>query len=163
MSETTISPLPRTARTPTTERSRRTQFKAGNTAGTTHGGKSPRIRMANRLALHQELRELVLVSYPHLEAHPILLDLFTDALADVRQLRDFINKQGGPINHKGQIYAAMELLRYRERDAMAVADRLAITPRDAERLAGSGGRGSPRVAKIAAGQAELQRLYGAPE
>jgi hypothetical protein len=113
-----------------------------------------------RKELAQELRDLVLAGYPHLASHGILLDLLVDALADVRQLRDYINAQGGPVSPRGHLYRPLDMLRARERDLLAVADRLLIPPREVARLGEAAGLTTPRRTQALATLKELQAEYG---
>jgi hypothetical protein len=86
--------------------------------------------------------------------------MLVDALADVRQARDWLDAQGGPLSAGGRPYKAVELLRARERDARDLADRLLISPREMARLGDAAGL-KPRDNAVRAAQERLRdRLSG---
>lgn len=59
----------------------------------------------------------------------LLVEMLATQLADLAMIRDYINRNGGPISERGQLYKAVEMLRARERDAQATMDRLGIGPK----------------------------------
>ena len=133
-----------------------TSFQPGNVAALKHGGRSRRVRESVRKELAQELRDLVVTTYPHLESHALLLDLLVDALADVRQLRDYINQQGGPVSPRGHLYKPLDMLRARERDVRQLATDLLISPRAVAQLGQAAGLREPSfAAQLAAKRAQL--------
>ncbi len=138
-----------------------TSFGPGNTAAVTHGARSQRLRESVRKDLAQNLREHVRELLPDLAAaDALLVDLLVDCLTDVRQLRDYVNAAGGPISPRGQLRKAMETLRAREHDTVALLDRLGVGPRARSQLTKGLGVPSPRLAQAQAGHRELLSLYG---
>lgn len=106
------------------------QFQAGNTARLTHGGRSLRSRREARKKLTAEMRELILKALPDLEpADFFLVDLLETALADVRQLREWIDSHGGPTSRGRWPSKPMDMLAGRERFALLVLDRLGVGPK----------------------------------
>ncbi len=134
----------------------RGQFRPGNLAAVTHGLRSTRVRARRRKALSGEIRAEVLGRWPHLEQQGPLLELLLEGLADVRQLRDYVNAQGGPVSVKGHVYEAMHMLRAREHDVVAVADRLLLPLREMARLGPAAGLGSLQKAQVDAAQRRLR-------
>jgi hypothetical protein len=55
--------------------------------------------------------------------------MLVDCLADVRQLRDYIDAQGGPVSETGRTYKPLEMLRARERDASGFLRELGVGPK----------------------------------
>ena len=107
-----------------------TSFAPGNLAAVTHGARSPRVREGMRKELAVSIREHVQQLLPELTASDsLLLDLLVDTLTDVRQLRDYVNAQGGPVSPRGHLYKPLEMLRSRERDAVQLLDRLGVGPK----------------------------------
>lgn len=135
-----------------------TTFKPGNTAAVKHGGRSPRIRAEKRRELVQAIRDQVLGRWPHLAAQGAMLDLLVDCLCDVRQIRDYVDEHGGPIGGRGRLLRPMEMLRAREHDFLALADRLLLPPRELARLGVRAGLADP--VETAANQA-LARVRAA--
>jgi hypothetical protein len=110
--------------------SNRTSFGPGNQAARTHGLRAAEYRESYRLNLLSEMRQLVDRGLG--EAHPadeILRDLLAAALADIRQANSWINAHGGPLSTKGQVANASHFRRARERDALALMDRLGMGPK----------------------------------
>lgn len=133
-----------------------TSFTEGNLAAAKHGLRSPRLRAEHRKALAQDIRDQVLARWPHLSDQEPLVSMLVDALTDVRQARDWLNAQGGPLSAGGRPYKAVELLRARERDARDLADRLLISPREMARLGQAAGLREPSfAAQLAARRAEM--------
>jgi hypothetical protein len=137
-----------------------TSFQPGNRAAATHGLRSPRLRVEKRKALTQEIRDQVVGRWPHVADHEPLLSMLVDALTDVRQARDWLDLQGGPLSAGGRPYKAVDLLRARERDARDLSDRLLISPREIARLGEAAGIKTPRRTLVANTFRELQEQYG---
>lgn len=139
-----------------------TKFKRGNRAAATHGLRSAAIRAERRQALVQEVRDHILQRWTHLADQEPLLSIFVDCLCDVRQARDWLDLQGGPLSAGGRPFKAVELLRARERDARDLAAMLLITPRDMARLGAGFGLATPRQKLAEQAHARLLERY-APE
>ncbi len=122
----------------------RTSFKPGNRSAATHGLRSPRIRAEYRRELAQTVRDQVVTRWPHLGDMEPLVSLLVDALADVRQARDWLDAQGGPLSAGGRPYKALGVVRSREKDARDLAGMLLIAPRDMARLGAGFGLTTPR-------------------
>ena len=82
----------------------------------------------------------------------LLIEMLATQLADVRMLRDYINRNGGPISERGQLYKAVEMLRSRERDAQQTMDRLGIGPKARTLVMSKGG--APTGSSFAQGLAQ---------
>lgn len=139
-----------------------TSFRAGNLAAAKHGLRSARLRAEKRKALAQEIRDQVVIRWPHLCDQEPLVSMLIDCLCDVRQARDWLDAQGGPISAGGRPYKALEVVRARERDARDLADRLLVSPREVARLGDVstlGLNGSPRQSLAAEAHRELLDLY----
>lgn len=121
--------------------------------------RSPGLRAEKRRDLAQEIRNQVLTRWPHLGDQEPLVSMLIDALCDVRQARDWLNVQGGPISAGGRPYKALEVVRARERDARDLADRLLISPREMARLGEAAGIKLPRQTQALESLREVQRLY----
>jgi hypothetical protein len=121
----------------------RTSFQPGNRASATHGLRSPRLRAEKRKALAQEIRDQVVARWPHLVGQEPLVSILIDSLCDVRQARDWLDAQGGPISAGGRPYKALDVVRARERDARDLADRLLVSPREIARLGDTAGLSVP--------------------
>jgi hypothetical protein len=91
-----------------------------------------------------------------------LLSLLIDALTDIRQARDWLDAQGGPISAGGRPYKALEVVRTRERDARDLCGLLLIAPRDMARLGAGFGLVTPRQQLAEQTHAALLEKY-APE
>jgi hypothetical protein len=117
----------------------KTTFQPGNRAAAKHGLRSSRLRAEHRRELAQGIRDQVLARWAHLGDQEPLLSMLIDALTDVRQARDWLDAQGGPLSAGGRPYKAVEMLRARERDARDLADRLLISPREMARLGDAAG------------------------
>jgi hypothetical protein len=137
-----------------------TTFSTGNLAAATHGLRSPRLRAEKRRELAQVIRDQVVERWPHLNDQEPLLSMLIDCLADVRQARDWLNAQGGPISSGGRPYKALDVVRARERDARDLADRLLVSPREVARLGDAIGIKTPRRAEALDTLRELQETYG---
>jgi len=133
-----------------------TSFAPGNQAALKHGFRSSVVRAQRRRELAQELRDLVLGRWPHLVEQGPILDLLIEGLADCRQLRDYMNGMGGPVSVKGKVYGAMEMLRHREHDVLAVARDLLLPLRELARLGPAAGLAPVRLLDDPA--AQVQRL-----
>jgi hypothetical protein len=131
-------------------------FQPGNTAALKHGGRSPRVRAQMRAELSQGIRDQILTRWPHLADQGPLLDLLVDCLSDVRQLRDYVDAHGGPVGERGRLLKPMEMLRAREHDALAIADRLLLAPREVARLGPAFGIRTPQQQLTAAAQARIR-------
>jgi hypothetical protein len=106
------------------------QFQPGNTASLKHGGRSLRSRREARKKLTADMRGLILKCLPDLEPSDLfLVDLLETALADVRQLRDWIDSHGGPTNRGRWPTKPMDMLQSRERRALEIMDRLGFGPK----------------------------------
>jgi hypothetical protein len=106
------------------------QFQKGNTLRLTHGGRSRQVRQSYRKDLTVSMREHVLATLPELSpADMMLVDLLVVALVDVRQLDEWIDKQGGPVSVQGQTYKCMDMRRSRERDALTILRELGVGPK----------------------------------
>jgi len=117
-----------------------TSFKPGNTAAVKHGLRSQRIRAENRQALLQEQHDLIRGRLPDLTASDaFLVDLLADALADVVQIRTYINDMGGPISPRGQLRKPTQMYRERTHDAISLLDRLGVGPKARAAIFGSTG------------------------
>jgi hypothetical protein len=116
-----------------------TRFQPGNRAAVTHGARSQRVRAEKRRELAQTIRDQVLTQWAHLAAQGPLLDLLVDCLADVAQLRAYVDEHGGPVGGRGRLLKPMELLRAREHDVLALCDRLLLAPRELARLGPAAG------------------------
>lgn len=133
------------------------RFAAGNLAALKHGGRSLKCRQEARQKVRQEMHALILAALPN-ELPPsgdlFLVDLLETALADVRQLRDFIDAKGGPTSADGRPYKAMEMLQLRERRALDLMDRLGFGPRSRSQILASLGTagGSGLASALAAHQ-----------
>jgi hypothetical protein len=140
-----------------------TSFQPGNTASVTHGGRSPRLRQEARRNLVQEYRDQVLSVLPELSpADYFLVDLLTHALADVRQLDDWIEKVGGPVDARGRVMKAMEMRRAREHDVFACLDRLGVGPRArAILIKASGGSSMAALQRATEAQARIRASLAA--
>jgi hypothetical protein len=142
----------------TIDRTARGQFAEGNQVNTTHGGRSAIARKAVRERVRQEMRDLILTALPDPTPGDLLVvDLLVSAMADVRQLSDWIDGMGGPVTKDGKPYKAMELLTARESRAMQLMDRLGFGPRArAQIVASLGGQKVAGLAtQLAAKRAEL--------
>lgn len=137
-----------------------TSFASQNVAAATHGLRSPRLRAEKRRALAQEIRDQVVGRWPHLVDQEPLVSMLIDCLCDVRQARDWLDAQGGPISAGGRPYKALEVVRSRERDARDLADRLLVSPREVARLGDVVGIKTPKRTQALATLAELQATYG---
>lgn len=118
------------------------RFEVGNTAALTHGGRSLRCRQEARQKVRQEMHALILAALPEQDPPAgdlFLVDLLETALADVRQLRDFIDAKGGPASADGRPYKAMEMLQLRERRALDLMDRLGFGPRSRSQILATAG------------------------
>ena len=135
----------------------RTSFTPGNLAAAKHGLRSQRLRAEHRKELAQGIRDQVLARWPHLADQEPLLSMLVDSLTDVRQARDWLDAQGGPLSAGGRPYKAVDLLRARERDARDLADRLLISPREMARLGTAAGLNNGRslAAQLAGHRAAL--------
>jgi hypothetical protein len=136
-----------------------TTFKAGNRAAATHGLRSKRIRTEQRQGLFQVIRDQVVTRWPHLGDQEPLLSLLIDALADIRQARDWLNVMGGPISAGGRPYRALEVVRTRERDARDLCGLLLIAPRDMAKLGAGFGLTTPRQKLAEIAHAQLREKY----
>lgn len=142
-----------------------TTFGPGNFAALKHGARSQRVRESVRKELAQSLRDQVRreVGEVLADTHPTTIDLLVDCLADVRQLRDWLNAQGGVISSRGGLYKAVETLRARERDAIALMDRMGMNAKSRAGLIPALGLATPKEIGAAQAQAELIALYAKRE
>lgn len=135
------------------------QFTAGNTAAMTHGARSARVRKEVRDRIRQEVRDLVLAALPDRTAGDLLVvDLLVSAMADVRQLTDWIDGMGGPVTRDGKPYKAMELLSARESRAMQLMDRLGFGPRARAQIMSTLGQAGAAMRQAAAATSAQERL-----
>lgn len=144
------------------DRTEKGQFAPGNQVNTTHGGRSDIARKAMRLRLRQDVRDLVTVALPELQpGDAFLVDLLVSALADVRQITDWLDERGGPMSEQGRPYKAVEMLTTRERRAMELLDRLGIGPRARGQLLGSVRDLAMQATMAAAAQERIRAKLGA--
>jgi len=139
-------------------------FKPGNRAAATHGARSPRLRAEARQRLGQQLRDVVLAAHPELAnaENGLVLDLLVDTLADVRQLRDWIDAQGGPVSTTGRLYKVLAMLRSRERDVIGLFAIAGIGPRNrAGLMAGLGTLAAGRRQLVEDAQKRLRANHAA--
>lgn len=133
------------------------RFQPGNTAALKHGGRSLKCRQEARQKVRQEMHSLILAALPDQDPPAgdlFLVDLLETALADVRQLRDFIDAKGGPASADGRPYKAMEMLQLRERRALDLMDRLGFGPRSRSQILTSVGSNGLASMLAAAGRAK---------
>jgi plasmid stabilization system protein ParE len=116
------------------------RFEVGNTAALKHGGRSQRERERVRRELVAELHSVLLAEIPE-DGRPRgtvhLIALAAVAAADVRQLHEYVNGQGGHISPRGQLRKCAEMMRAREHDLLGYFDRLGFGPRAAAQLVGA--------------------------
>ncbi len=132
-----------------------TSFRPGNLAALKHGARSRHVRAERRQALLQEQHDYIRERLPELlPADDFLVALLADALADVVQIRTWINDQGGPISPRGQPRKAVEMYRARTHDAVGLLDRLGVGPKARATIIGSLGpaTGNGLAAQLAARQ-----------
>ena len=115
-----------------------TSFSAGNTAALKHGFRSDRVREAWRKAQIEKMRELIDRGLGDSgPADTMARDLLAAALADVAQADEYLTAHGGPITVKGGVLKVAEYRRARERDAVALMDRLGLHPKARAVIQGS--------------------------
>lgn len=133
-----------------------TSFGPGNQAALKHGARSQRVRAETRERLRAELRQVIQAALPDLhDADALLVDLLEDALADLRQIREYVDAMGGPISSRGQLRKCMEMYRGRLHDAVTLLDRLGVGPKARAQIVG--GLGGQRVNGLAT-QLHAERL-----
>lgn len=142
----------------------RTSFAPGNLAALRHGSRSARVRETRRRELLDEMRGLIMRALgDDIDAGTLLrVDLAAVQAADVRQLHDYVNGQGGPVSTKGNVYKAVEVMRARERDLAHSLTELGIGPRARAQIVGSLGglRKAGPAHQLAAKRLELERAAG---
>jgi len=134
------------------------RFGPGNTAALKHGLRSQREREKARRALAEEMREIIAAQLPETlpPGTPQLIDLAAVAAADVRQLHDYVQSQGGLISTRGQLRKCAEMMRAREHDLLSYFDRLGFGPRASAQVAaliGGNGKGNGLAGMLAGHQA----------
>src|SRR5258708_1389215 len=116
------------------------RFEPGNMAALKHGHRSQRERERVRRELGAELHGVLCAEIPE-DSRPRgtvrLIDLAAVAAADVRQLHEYVNAQGGLISPRGQLRKCAEMMRAREHDLLGYFDRLGFGPRAAAQLVGA--------------------------
>ena len=134
-----------------------TSFAPGNTAAVTHGARSQKLREEKRKAVLDSIASAVESALPDPAAGDgLLIQMLATQLADLSMLRDYINRNGGPISERGQLYKAMEMLRAREKDAQQTMDRLGIGPKAGTLVLSKGGE--PASGSFAVGLARRRAL-----
>jgi hypothetical protein len=143
-----------------------TTFGPGNQAAVTHGGRSQRLRAEARQRLRAELRRVIQTALPELQhADALLVDLLEDALADLRQIREYIDAMGGPVSPRGQLRKCMDMYRGRLHDAVSLLDRLGVGPKARAQIVGSlsARPGNDLAAQLARARLELAGRNGGSE
>ncbi len=80
---------------------------------------------------------------PHLDAADMpLVDIATDVISDLRQLRQYIDARGGVVDRKGRPLGCANLYGVLLRQAVAIFDRLGIGPAARASIMGSLGTAS---------------------
>ncbi len=120
-----------------------TTFGRGNTAALRHGLKSGPITASARARVRAEIRDVLVAGLPHLDAADMpLIDVATDVISDLRQLRTYIDNRGGLVNRKGNPLGCAGLYGTLLRQAVAIFDRLGIGPAARASIMGSLGTAS---------------------
>lgn len=136
------------------------RFEPGNQAALKHGGRSPRCRQEARLKLRAEMRALILAGLPP-ELPPgdlLLVDVLETAMADVRQLREWIDAHGGPTGPGRWPVKPFEMLHKREGRALELMDRLGFGPRSRSQIMASLGSNGQGLAGMLAGRRAIKSL-----
>jgi len=129
-----------------------TSFARGNSAAVKHGLKSGSMTASRRAKVRAEIRDVLVVGLPHLDAADMpLIDVATDVISDLRQLREYIDNRGGLVDRKGHPLGCAALYGTLLRQAVAIFDRLGIGPAARAQIMGSLG-----TASIARRQAQQQ-------
>jgi len=122
-----------------------TSFAPGNKAAVRHGLKSGSITAQRRPQVRAEIRALLVAGLPHLtEADMPMVDLASDVISDLRQLRSYIDTRGGVVDRKGNPLGCTALYGSLLRQAVAIFDRLGIGPAPRAQIMGSLGTASVR-------------------
>jgi hypothetical protein len=121
----------------------KTSFRPGNKAALKHGLKSGSITASARARVRAEVRDVLVAGLPHLDAADMpLIDVATDVISDLRQLRTYIDNRGGLVDRKGQPLGCAALYGTLLRQAVAIFDRLGIGPVARASIMGSLGTAS---------------------
>jgi len=115
-----------------------TSFGPGNLAAARHGLQSAAVTGSARARVRAEIRDVIREALPYLTpADAPLLDLAVDVISDLRQLREYIDTQGGLVDLKGKPLGCGKLYGTLLRQAVAIFDRLGIGPASRASLMGS--------------------------
>lgn len=121
----------------------KTSFRPGNKAALKHGLKSAALTASARARVRAEIRDVLVAGLPHLDTADMpLIDVATDVISDLRQLREFIDNRGGLVDRKGQPLGCAALYGTLLRQAVAIFDRLGIGPAARASIMGSLGTAS---------------------
>jgi hypothetical protein len=138
------------------------RFQPGNRVRVTHGGRSQVERAKVRRELVATMQELIAGQLPEAERSMpgtgLLVDMAAVQAADVRQLRDYVDEQGGPISSRGQLRKCLEMLRGRERDLLGTLDRLGCGARARAAIMGSLGQAGAAMRQALEADAAQARL-----
>jgi hypothetical protein len=141
-----------------------TSFQRGNLAALKYGTRSALVRETTRKALLEEMRELVDRALGESRpADDLLRDLLADALADVRMLRDYLTRMGGPISPKGKVYNAVHVRRVREHDAVALMRELGVGPKARSTILGGAAQTEGLATQLARARLQQARPVTGPQ
>ena len=107
--------------------------------------------------LVQEMYELVGALPDLRDSDRPLVEIAAYALADLRQLRDYIDAQGGLVTPQGGLYKVAEMYRNREKDAVKHLTDLGMGPRARALFMSRTVAGNPNSFAAQLAQARAQR------
>ena len=133
------------------------RFQPGNQAALKHGLRSREVRQRVRQELLQAQHDLIRERLPQLLLlDAFLVDLLADSLADLAQIRAYVNEQGGPISSRGQLRKVMAMYSARMHDSVQLLDRLGVGPRARVVLLGTISTPNSLAQQLASRRLELE-------
>jgi hypothetical protein len=114
--------------------------------------------------LLQEQHDLIRSRLPQLQpVDGFLIDLLADALADLAQIRAYVNESGGPIRSRGQLRRVMSRYSARLHDSVGLLDRLGVGPRARVQLLGAIATPTTLAEGLARRRLELEAAKAPPQ